>query len=84
METRYFTKKHGKEYRHSMKNVDCMITSKTVRECASELTDLGEFVSVHLRWVKGLSGVHSNERGDLYFWDPTDSEDSDQQEGGRG
>ena len=38
------------------------ITSKTVWECASALTDLGEFVSVHLRWVKGRSGIHRNER----------------------
>ena len=31
------------------------ITSKTVWECASALTDLCKFVSVHLRWVKGHS-----------------------------
>ena len=34
------------------------ITSKTVLEFASALTDLGEFISVHLWWVKGHSGVH--------------------------
>ena len=33
-------------------------------ECASALTDLGEFVSVHLRWVKGHSGIHRYERAD--------------------
>ena len=33
------------------------ITSKTVWECATALTDLGEFISVHLRWVKGLGFI---------------------------
>ena len=40
------------------------ITSKTLWECASALTDLGEFVSVHFRWVKGHSGIHGNEEAD--------------------
>ena len=40
------------------------ITPKTVWECASALTDRGEFVSVHLRWVKCHSGIHRNERAD--------------------
>ena len=37
---------------------------KTMWDWASALTDLSEFVSVHLRWVKGHSGIHGNKKAD--------------------
>ena len=51
-------------YTDSQSLNSCWITSKTMWECESALTDLSEFVFVHLRWVKGHSGVHGNEMSD--------------------
>ena len=40
------------------------IRSQTILDCSRALSDLGQWNSVHLRWVKGHSGVRGNEEAD--------------------